>query len=52
VIVWEVTRGHDAEGPGCIPVVGIRPGFITLQVTVDFFEISLRACSSDVITLH
>lgn len=35
-----------------VPVVGMRPGFITLLVTVDFFEISLRANSIDVITLH
>ena len=28
------------------------PGFMTLQVTVDFWEISLRASSKEVITLH
>lgn len=35
-----------------VPVVGISPGFMTLLVTVDFFAISLRASSSEVITLH
>lgn len=35
-----------------VPVVGMRPGFMTLQVTVDFLAISLRACSNEVITLH
>lgn len=35
-----------------IPVVGISPGFMTLQVTVDFCAINLRACSREVITLH
>ena len=28
------------------------PGFMALQVTVDFWEISLRASSKEVITLH
>ena len=35
-----------------LPVVGMSPGFITLLVTVDFLDTSLRANSSDVITLH
>lgn len=56
-MAWNITitRGRSIEGgtePDFAPVVGMSPGFITLHVTVDFFAISLRACSSDVITLH
>ena len=40
------------ESNRILPVVGISPGFITLLVTEDFLAISLRANSSDVITLH
>ena len=34
------------------PVVGIKPGFITLQVTDDFISFNLLANSNDVIILH
>ena len=46
------SQGKFSKDIVMAPVVGIRPGFITLLVTVDFLAISLRASSSDVITLH